>query len=194
MERVPAQRLDLKSGGRRLGFSPLSWSRGLVAAGLAVFFWLLLGCALLGKAYAAPPALSFAPAVHYAMPSAENAIRIATGPLRTGATVSDVVTGDSNGNVTVFLNNGDGTFAPGVDYPTGGGSVTGLAIADVTGDGHPDIVATVGSGIYVFPGLGTGAFHAAVSVPNYDNGSGDSASALAVGDFLHNGRIDLAVG
>ena len=112
--------------------------------------------------------------------------------------MTDVVTGDTNGNVTVFLNNGDGTFAPGVDYATGGGTVTGVAIADVNGDGNQDTIATTrgspGSGIFIFLGLGTGGLQAPYAVLNYDGGSGDSPTALAVGTFFHDGRVALATG
>jgi hypothetical protein len=154
---------------------------------------LLIGASFEATAYAAP-SVSFASAVHYPLPGqGDNAHVVAVGALR-GGQVEDVVTGDTNGNVTVFLNNGDGTFAPGVDYATGGGAVTALAIADVNGDHVPDVIATVGNGIYAFLGTGTGGLKAPYPVLNYDNGSGDGASALAVGDFLHNGQTDLAVG
>ena len=141
--------------------------------------------------------VSFAPEVAYALPSDDNANRVATGPLAAGGP-DDIVTGDTNGNVTVFLNRGDGTFAPGVDYQTGGGTVTGIAIADVNGDGKEDVVATTegpgSSGIFIFLGDGKGGLAAPYSVPNYDGGSGDSPTALAVGDFFHDGRVALATG
>ena len=144
-----------------------------------------------------PAPVSFAQATSYPMPSSENAVRVATGGLA-GGTLDDIVTGDSNGNVTVFLNNGDGTFAPGVDYATGGGTVTGIAIADVNGDGKRDVIATTlgsgGAGIFIFLGDGSGGLEAPYSVPDYDGGSGDSPTALAVGNFFHDGRVALATG
>ena len=39
----------------------------------------------------------------------------------------------------MLLNNGDGTFAPKMEYPVGVGSRS-VAIADVIGDGWPDLV------------------------------------------------------
>ncbi len=141
--------------------------------------------------------VSFVQAVSYPMPSSENADRVGTGALA-GGSLDDIVTGDTNGNVTVFLNHGDGTFAPGVDYATGSGTVTGIAIADVNGDGKQDVTATTqgsgGSGIFIFLGDGKGGLEAPYSVPNYDGGSGDSPTSLAVGNFFHDGRVALATG
>jgi len=42
--------------------------------------------------------------------------------------------------VSVLLNNGDGTFAQELKYHSGGVVPSGLAIADVNGDGRPDLV------------------------------------------------------
>ena len=108
---------------------------------LLLALWVCLGQVLTATASATPPPVSFAPAVEYTMPTGDVAVRVALAPLR-GGQLDDIVTGDTNGNITVFLNNGDGTFAAGVDYATNGQSITGLAIADVNGDGHPDVVAT----------------------------------------------------
>ena len=49
------------------------------------------------------------------------------------------------GCVSVLLGNGDGTFQPAVPYDSGGGSsasAASAAIADVDGDGRPDVVVT----------------------------------------------------
>jgi hypothetical protein len=47
-----------------------------------------------------------------------------------------------NGAVSVSLGNGDGTFKPAVLYDTGGQYNNGVVIADVNGDGHPDLIVT----------------------------------------------------
>jgi hypothetical protein len=45
-----------------------------------------------------------------------------------------------NGSVGVLLGNGDGTFASIVNYASGGTSPLSVAVADVNGDGKPDLV------------------------------------------------------
>src|ERR1017187_7119233 len=46
----------------------------------------------------------------------------------------------TNGTVGVLLRNGDGTFQPAVPYDSGGTLDMSVAVADVNGDGKPDLV------------------------------------------------------
>jgi uncharacterized protein (TIGR03437 family) len=73
--------------------------------------------------------------------------------------------------------------------PTGQ-NPTGLAVADITGNGEPDlIVANQGAASFsVLRGLGNGFFQ-----PFTTEDTGVSPRALAVGDFNQDGRLDLAV-
>ena len=48
--------------------------------------------------------------------------------------------GNCNGVVGVLLGNGDGTFRPVVTYDSGGYEAQSVAVADVNGDGKPDLV------------------------------------------------------
>jgi hypothetical protein len=81
----------------------------------------------------------------------------------------DVVTMDSTNGVYVLLGNGDGTFQtaanvftlPSSDVPGG------MAVADINGDGKPDLVVsdeTAGQ-LYVSLGNGDGTFQAPASYP-----------------------------
>src|SRR5690349_3563749 len=61
-------------------------------------------------------------------------------------------------NVSVFLGNGDGTFAPANTFAVGAGAIE-VASDDLNGDGNADLVVTDGiTSAYVFLGRGDGTF------------------------------------
>ena len=102
----------------------------------------------------------------------------------------------SSGMVEVLLGNGDGTFKPAITYPTGGEFANSVAVADVNGDGKPDLVVTNFSGILpdqravgVLTGNGDGTFQPAVT---FDSGGG-SPFSVAAGDLNKDGRPDVVV-
>jgi len=127
----------------------------------------------------------------------------------------DVVTAnaDSNANtVSVLLGNGDGTFGRKTDFGTGStpGSV---AIADLNGDGRPDVVtANIGyhgadNTVSVLLGIGDGTFGPRTE---YDAGAGLTCTvvvdrsgsyvscpgyflSVAITDLDADGRVDVAV-
>jgi len=90
--------------------------------------------------------------------------------------------------VSVLLNNGAGTFAGKVDYPTDLSPIL-LATADFNGDGNPDLasVNNIGS-VSVLLNNGNGTFAAKVDYP-----AGTNPLAIATGDFNGDGKPDLAV-
>jgi len=104
----------------------------------------------------------------------------------------------SNGTVGVLLGNGDGTFQAAVIYGSGGANASSIAVADVNGDGKPDLLVAnqcVSSGscgngaVGVLLGNGDGTFQAAVS---YGSG-GATASSIEVADVNGDGKPDLLV-
>jgi hypothetical protein len=103
-----------------------------------------------------------------------------------------VTTNDASSNISVLLNNGNGTYATKVNYSIG---VTTnprqLAVADFNGDNKQDIafVSTQGGGgkFGIYLGTGTGTFGA---VTLYNTGGGFSAF-MAVGDFNNDTKPDI---
>ena len=105
----------------------------------------------------------------------------------------DIVVGkiQSQTTVAVLLGNGDGTFQPAVTYGSGGSYASSVALADVNGDGRPDIVVTnfYSSTVAVLLGNGDGTFQPAV---NYASG-GVYASSVVLADVNGDGRPDIVV-
>jgi Bacterial Ig-like domain (group 3)/FG-GAP-like repeat len=109
----------------------------------------------------------------------------------------------TNGSVGVLLNNGNGTFSTAVTYSSNGLATDAVAVADVNGDGKPDIVVvnpcppanpvnapcTTDGTIAVLVGNGDGTFQAAV---NYDSG-GINAVSVSIADVNADGHPDLVV-
>jgi hypothetical protein len=102
----------------------------------------------------------------------------------------------TTGTVAVLLGNGDGTFQPAVTYASGGQTALSIAVADVNGDGKPDLLVANQSGdpngsglVGVLLGNGNGTFQPAVS---YSSG-GENTSSLAVADLNGDGKPDAVV-
>ena len=104
----------------------------------------------------------------------------------------------NTGAVSVLLGNGDGTFQSAVTYGSGGIRSFSVAVADVNGDGKPDLLVTnvcassnnCNNGtVGVLLGNGDGTFQTAVA---YDSG-GYSALRVAVADVDGDGKTDVLV-
>jgi hypothetical protein len=96
-----------------------------------------------------------------------------------------------SGIVGVLLGNGDGTFQPAVSYDSGGGGAYSVAVADVNGDGKPDLIVASIESVAVLLGNGDGTFQPAVSYSYSPPGYG--GYSVAVADVNGDGKLDLIV-
>jgi hypothetical protein len=114
---------------------------------------------------------------------------VAAADLDGDAWLDLAVANRGSGSVSVFLNQGDGSFQAAVPFAAGAEPLA-LAIGDLDGDSHPEIV-TSNSGsnsVSVLKGNGDGSFQAAVSFT-----VGDEPWGLALADYDGDEQLDVAV-
>ncbi|MDA1050593.1 MAG: S8 family serine peptidase [Planctomycetota bacterium] len=101
----------------------------------------------------------------------------------------DLAVANSNGTVSIFLNQGSAAFSVGVGYATGAVPQT-LRIKDVDGDGDSDLIFANpdSDDTSILLNQGDATFAAAVQYT-----VGDTPRALVSSDFNQDGHADLAV-
>jgi len=97
--------------------------------------------------------------------------------------------GQNYAAVVVSLGRGDGTFARLAEYDFGSFGPTAFQVADLNGDGHPDLLFASVEGLYLLLGNGDGSFQAA---SQFDGTHRVGGALAAVGDFDGDGRLDVA--
>jgi hypothetical protein len=107
--------------------------------------------------------------------------------------VVDVVVGNwASGSIGVLLGNGDGTFQPAVTFRNSG-YTSSIAVADMDGDGNPDVLAANSSRatIDVLLGNGDGSFRPPVT---YDTSRFwfSGSYSVAAADLNRDGKVDAA--
>jgi Bacterial Ig-like domain (group 3)/FG-GAP-like repeat/Abnormal spindle-like microcephaly-assoc'd, ASPM-SPD-2-Hydin len=103
------------------------------------------------------------------------------------------VANNGGGTVSILLGNGNGTFTT-ASTPSAGSGANWVAVGDFNRDGNVDLaVANLGStganGVSILLGDGTGHF----TLKSPSSTTGNAPFCLVVGDFNHDGKLDLAV-
>jgi hypothetical protein len=105
--------------------------------------------------------------------------------------VADLTGNLGQGDVSIFLGNGNGTFRAAMEYAASTNPVS-VVTGDFNGDGKPDLAVGNRNGngqdVSILLGNGSGTFRAAV---NYAAGQ---CNTIVVGDFNGDGIPDLATG
>ena len=113
--------------------------------------------------------------------------RVAVGDFNNDANLDFVI--GVYGYVIAQLGNGHGSFTRNSKWPSTG-SVKGIAIGDLNGDGKLDVATTddLSPTLSILLGNGDGTFQ-----PPTTYTTGSDPSSVAVGDFNRDGKLDLAV-
>jgi hypothetical protein len=94
-----------------------------------------------------------------------------------------------NGSVAVLFGNGDGTFQGAATYDSGDYDAEAVTVADLNGDGKPDLLVVNCCSVAALLGNGDGTFQTAVTYPF----SGSYIYSFAVADVNGDGKLDIFV-
>ena len=131
---------------------------------------------------------------HAVYQTGDTPVAVAAGDFNNDGHPDLVLANSLDGTVSVLLGNGDGTYQGQTTYGVGN-NPSAVGVGDFDGDGNLD-VAVANEGTLVAPentvsillGKGDGTFQQPTNVT-----VGANPKALSVGDFNHDGKLDLIV-
>lgn len=134
---------------------------------------------------------TFSPVTTYATGNNSGPRSLAVADVNADGKLDLLLGNNTSGAAAVLLGTGMGSFGAAATYGTGYGSYPrGIAVADVNGDGRPDLL-TANSNISVagvFLGTGAGAFG---PITTYYTGLGSTPFGLVVADVNGDGKPDI---
>lgn len=135
---------------------------------------------------ASSPGIRFRPSI----PAGETPVSVATGDFNNDGHMDYVIANGLTSDLWIYLGRGDGTFElPKIIPLTRGESPIYLVAADLRGNGKLDLVVaefdTSTVGVLLGKGDGTFDFEKTYTLPQ-------PPSALAIDDFNHDGKLDIA--
>ncbi|MEY2395241.1 MAG: hypothetical protein QOF94_1586, partial [Acidobacteriaceae bacterium] len=106
------------------------------------------------------------------------------------ATVECTLSSPTSCSMNVYLGKGNGAFTKSQSVHLAGPS-RHVSVADMNGDGRPDLVISRTTQILLWWGKGDGTF----SAPSYltPTGQTDSVGSFAIADFNNDGKLDVVV-
>jgi FG-GAP-like repeat len=156
-----------------------------------LFAWVIISLTTLATlAQVTVAGQSAKPFVAAMSPEAGSSAQTLRAPLPGIDSAEDVAVGNHQGNAlrSGLIVSSASLFSPVVIYDSGGVAPSSIAVADVNGDGRPDIVVATNT-VGVLLGNGDGTFKAAVT---YGSG-GRGVVSVAVADVNGDGKPDVVV-